>query len=217
MTINFLGDSITAGAGAGTVDNMYTTMIGKQFGVKVNNYGVSGTRIARQRKSSDNPKEDEDFLLRATKMGPLADFVFVFGGTNDYGHGDAPIGKYGDRTPFSFYGALTLLVEYLIGVYGREKACFILPLPRAGDENRYGDGSKKIPTLTLNGYRKVMEEVLERYGIDFLDLCEKFPKTKLSELTIDGLHPNPEGNRILAGSVCTYLQRKGFIKNDGLL
>lgn len=48
-TINFLGDSITEGAGASCLENRYTDVLAREFGLKkANNYGISGTRIARQ-------------------------------------------------------------------------------------------------------------------------------------------------------------------------
>ena len=62
MRIIFLGDSITAGAGAGTVENMYTAQIEKLTGAEVLNYGVGGTRIARQTRPSADPSFDKDFL-----------------------------------------------------------------------------------------------------------------------------------------------------------
>ena len=81
MVINFLGDSITEGAGAGSPENMYVNLVGQKLGAAVNNYGVGGTRIARQTTPTDPPRADEDFLIRAAKMDKNADFVFVFGGT----------------------------------------------------------------------------------------------------------------------------------------
>lgn len=48
-TVNFLGDSITAGVGASRAENRYTDVAAREFGLKkANNYGISGTRIARQ-------------------------------------------------------------------------------------------------------------------------------------------------------------------------
>ena len=43
--------------------------------------------------------------------------IFVFGGTNDYGHGDAPLGKQGDNDPLTFYGALYDLYQRLLKKY----------------------------------------------------------------------------------------------------
>ena len=78
----------------------------------VKGYGVSGTRIAVQKKEI-NEAWNENFIERAKRMDKNADIVCVFGGTNDYGHGDAPIGNIGDDNPATFYGALNTLFRYL--------------------------------------------------------------------------------------------------------
>ena len=139
MKINFLGDSITAGATLASVDEMYTNILCKKVGAIENNYGVCGTRIARQTKPSAEAKFDEDFLKRAEKLDTTADFTFVFGGTNDYGHGDASLGEIGDKTPYSFYGALNLLTEYLLTKFNNRKFCYVLPLPRYNENSPYGE------------------------------------------------------------------------------
>lgn len=216
MVINFLGDSITAGAGAVTVANMYTTRLCAMLGAVENNYGICGTRIAKQRvhRNPDDLSEDEDFLVRAEKMATNADFVFVFGGTNDYGHGDATMGSLGSTDCYTFYGALDALCRYLLGVYGREKLCFILPLPRFDSANIYGEsGAKKSPSQPLSAYIEAERAVLTSFDIDFLDLSDDFPTPLTSsgdELTMDGLHPNPKGHKIIADRLYTYLRQKGF-------
>ena len=45
--INFLGDSITEGAGASDEAHRYTDVFARMYGAKANNYGVGGSRIAR--------------------------------------------------------------------------------------------------------------------------------------------------------------------------
>ena len=128
MIISFLGDSITEGVGATSRENRFSSVLCRKVGAIEENYGLSGTRIARQRVHyGDVP--DEDFIIRTRWMDPKADFVFVFGGTNDFGHGDAPIGQKGDDTPFTFYGAMKQLCDILLEKYGKDKVCFILPTP----------------------------------------------------------------------------------------
>ena len=46
--IFFLGDSITAGAGASKIENNYVNKVGEKLGVESLNFGVGGTRIAKQ-------------------------------------------------------------------------------------------------------------------------------------------------------------------------
>ena len=130
MKLIFLGDSITEGVGATCEENKYVSVVAKICGVETANFGVSGTRIARQNKPTLPRTFDYDFQMRAEVMDKDADMVFVFGGTNDYGHGDAKIGSENDDTPYTFYGGLNNLMKKLIGIYGKEKICFILPMRR---------------------------------------------------------------------------------------
>lgn len=113
----FLGDSITAGSGASCVENGYVSVFGKISGADVRNYGIGGTRIARQKQPSCEPTHDLDFVQRVDDMDEDADIVAVFGGTNDYGHGDAPLGTFESRDVYTFYGAMHTLCQKLINKY----------------------------------------------------------------------------------------------------
>ena len=65
MVINFLGDSITQGAGADCEEDMYVNVVGAMLGCEVRNYGIGGTRIARQNILSEQHVYDLDFLMRS--------------------------------------------------------------------------------------------------------------------------------------------------------
>ena len=48
--INFLGDSITEGVGVEKTENIFHQIIKEKYGLKeAENYGISGTRIAKQK------------------------------------------------------------------------------------------------------------------------------------------------------------------------
>ena len=53
--IAFLGDSITYGVGASCAETSYVGAFAKESGAQVFNFGVSGTRIARQTTPSPPP------------------------------------------------------------------------------------------------------------------------------------------------------------------
>jgi lysophospholipase L1-like esterase len=214
MKINFLGDSITSGGGAGSVEKSYVSVFERITGYEVRRYGAGGTRIAKQRTPSPVATWDRDFQERALTMEKDADFVFVFGGTNDYGHGDAPLGSFDDKDPYTFYGGLRCLIEYLLGVYGKEKLCFITPLPRYMEDDAKGEnGGKPHEVAPLSKYVEIIREVTSAYGIAVLDLyAEQFfprPTTdKGDDYTADGLHPNAEGHARLAERIARYLKEK---------
>lgn len=198
--INFLGDSITEGAGASIYENCYVEVLKRKFSLaEARNYGIGGTRIARQRIPSAEAKFDRDFPSRVGEMEEDADMVVVFGGTNDHGHGDAPIGCESDRTPDTFIGACHTLYASL-----KEKfSCPIVvltPLHRALENREDG--------IELKDYVNLIKEIAPQYGLPVLDLYEKsaINIATLSELTGDGLHPNDRGHEILAEEIGKYLQ-----------
>ncbi len=210
-TILFLGDSITEGACASAIEKNYVSLVGKKLNLDSLNFGVGGTRIAKHTNPEYYP---EYFLLRAKKMPSEADYVFVFGGTNDYGHGDAKIGSFEDKTDDTFYGALKNLIEYLVERYGKEKICFILPLKRYDEGNPYGDGYKSEPSLPLSGYVQIIKEVLSAYSVEYMCLDSDFPTPKTNKgdkLTMDGLHPNDIGHEIIANRIVEFLVKKGIV------
>lgn len=214
MKINFLGDSITAGAKLNSLDELYTRILCEEIGATENNYGISGTRFARQTKPSADACCDRDFLSRADDLDATADFTFVFGGTNDYGHGDAPFGESSDKTPYTFCGACNLLAETLVKKFGRDKLCFILPLPRYNEDDPYGErGCKKVAGKPLSAYREQIKRVADENGIDVIDMTGYFPMPQSAdgdEFTADGLHPNFAGQKLIADRLYGY-----FIKKTG--
>ena len=121
MKILFLGDSITQGVGASSDKFNYVSRVRDTLSAEVINYGVSGTRIGRQTYMNFTPMFNYDFRLRAEIMEKTCDMVFVFGGTNDYGHGQLHIGDVSSSGEDTFVGNLKLLIEYLIEKYGKKK------------------------------------------------------------------------------------------------
>ena len=125
MKINFLGDSITEGWGASSPEKGFVTLVGNALNCEVNNYGIGGTRIAISAVPSIEPRWDLYFGERVKDMDKDADIVFVFGGTNDYGHGTAPFGEFGDKDPRTFYGAVDYLINQLLLYYKKDRIVFI--------------------------------------------------------------------------------------------
>ena len=213
MIINFLGDSITQGAGASREENTYVALVGAMLGCTVRNYGIGGTRLARQTVPSSDPIYDEDFLKRSKTMKDDADFLFVFGGTNDYGHGDAEFGALDSEDVYTFCGAANTLYSELIRRYGKEKICVVLPLHRYDEANPYGDGSKRKAGAILQDYVSALTAIAQKHGLYVMEFEKEFPIPATNtgdELTVDGLHPNDKGHRILAEKVCAYVRAKSL-------
>lgn len=211
LKINFLGDSITEGHGTSGTDAIYWSILKNEASLgAARGYGIGGTRIAKQRKPSD-PRWDLDFCQRYEKMDPDADAVVVFGGTNDFGHGDAPLGTPDDRTPDTFYGACHYLLEGLINRYPDATIVVMTPLHRTNEDNPRGDGHKTENLATLSQYVAIIKEVAAYYSLPLLDLWSVSgiqPKVEANRVRFcpDGLHPSDAGHRLIASRLKGFLE-----------
>ena len=196
LTINFLGDSITEGAGTTGIDKVFHQIIKEKFGLKIAyNHGIGGTRLARQIVPGiDYPKFDLTFEIRAEAMDRNADAVVVFGGTNDYGHGDAPFGTLDSEDIYTFCGAVNSLINKLKRDFPNSKIIFMTPLHRTGETQPSMPDSK-----ILEDYVNAIGTICEKHGIPVIDLFKINPLDPTDEkLVPDGLHPNDEGHVIMA-------------------
>lgn len=206
--INFLGDSITEGGIVTAPERMFVEVMGRNCNLAANrNYGISGTRIARQQVPSEDLSFDQYFSSRSGKMDPDADIVVVFGGTNDYGHGDAPIGTKEDRTADTFYGACHELFTLLPKQFPAAKIVVLTPLHRLKEDTPIN----AVGTVLLD-YVKIIRELAAQYGLPLLDLYETSAiQAHIPELaekyTTDGLHPNDLGHAVLAEEIAAFLQQ----------
>lgn len=209
-TINFLGDSITEGVGASTIENRFTDVLAREYGLKAaNNYGIGGSRIARQIVITSDVC-DRDFCMRYKEMDKNADAVVVFGGTNDYGHGEAPLGVPEDRAPDTFWGACHYLFNGLLELYNGKPILILTPLHRLDENNPLGDGSKPYSVASLKTYKDIIVNVAEQYGLPVLDLyatsgIQPLNETNRKLLLPDGLHPSDMGHALIARRIANAL------------
>lgn len=204
LKVNFLGDSITFGTGSSAPEFRYPSMLEREQGLAVaRNYGIGGTRFARQHTPS-NAKWDQDFCSRVEGMDPDADLIVVFGGTNDFGHGDAPMGTFEDRTPDTFYGACHTLMSSLIEKYPTSTIVFITPIHRETEDRLNHNGCRLVD------YVDIIKEVARYYSLPVLDLFATAgiqPKLAVQKeaLCPDGLHPNDAGYRRITDRLAAFL------------
>ncbi len=209
-TILFLGDSITEGACAKGEENVYHQVCAGILGFDTVIDGISGSRIARQHKPSESPRFDIDFNKRISEHDEKIDFVVVFGGVNDFGHGDAPFGEDGDNTPDTFIGAVNTLCGQIKDIYG-ENAAFILPMHNTFENDPHGEfGKKPVAGKLLREYGLKIKEIASSYGYPVLDLWNDSKLNPLypenAHLFADGLHPTNEGHHILGERVAEFLR-----------
>ena len=180
-TGDFLGDSLTE-------QNQYTSKLASLFGIVVNNYGKSGTTIS-------NKNATNYFVTRVSSMSTDCDFVFVMGGTNDWGL-SADLGQKGDITANTFYGGLYLMFEALRSRFPT-KPIFVSTITQRNwqsggqasgiDSNSNGD--------SIMDFNEAIVYMAHRYGCIVMDgfgesgICV----SNLSTYTVDNLHFNADG------------------------
>ena len=209
--IVFLGDSITQGVGPSSTDHVYWKVLERNTGAQCFNFGMSGSRIAAQLVPVLHPDSERSFITRADEMIPDADIVVVFGGVNDFAHGDAPFGSHDDRTDATFCGAVHVLMEKLLERYPQGQIVFMTPL-HCVFEDEVGVNPYGVRRCgNLQRYVDAIMEAAAFYGIPVLDLFRTSsiqPRVPFNmQLNMpDGIHPNDAGNARIAGRLEGFLR-----------
>jgi len=203
--INILGDSISAGLGASSVENGYVgRLIQKYPDAVIRNYSVSGSCISNNRLWGL-----ESFCTRADEMYPDAELVIVFGGSNDYCC-CTPLGTPEDRTEDTFYGACYVLFEKLLRKFHGKVIAVMTPLHRLDEDGNICEGRQMI--APLYEYVRVLKERAAWFGFPVIDLFATSGMQPnfdfIREIYFpDGLHPNDTGHEVLFRRVDAALRQ----------
>lgn len=208
LKVNFIGDSITYGSGATTRENGFVSVFGRKTGCVARNYGIGGTRVSRQRKPSVHPEWDSCFLDRVEKMDADADVVVVFGGTNDFGHGDAPLGTMSETDEYTFYGAYKSLMDRLIERFPAARIVLMTPTHRLSEAKIMSEAGLRRDPLVK--YVQAVREIGDYYSAPVLDLwacsgIQPLNPILKEKYTKDGLHPNDAGHERIADLLIAFL------------
>lgn len=186
-TALFFGDSITQGYinGSTISGENYVKKFSNKVGLTYTNKGIGGALFT----SGKNAVETIPTTIQNTTLNK--DFVFIAGGTNDFGLG-AEIAD--------FKTAISTLCTYLKANYTGE-VIFITPINRVTTSN-----DEKAP---LNMYRNIIAEYAMQNGYSVVDGSKlNFPEEAGDYASIafgDGLHPSEIGYSVYAKSLATVL------------
>ena len=217
LKVNFLGDSITRGTGVTDPENCrYDNRLKVMCDLSaVNNYSIGGSRLAHQIHPSELPRYDLCFCGRAFDMDTSADMVIVYGGVNDYLHGDAPFGEMGDTTPATYCGGVYFLMKYIRENYPNKPVIFMTParcyLRKEVDDLLVSTHAKKLPGgKPLLAYVDVILETAKLFDIRVLDLYHELgldphDPVCFDTYTVDGLHFNDAGHAVIAQTLKDFI------------
>ncbi len=198
-----LGDSITEGVDD---ERRYVYHLAQLSGARVDNFGVSATRIATRLVPHETPSWNDSFLLRAERMTDDYDVIIIFGGTNDYARANpTPLGDMDSEDEHTFYGALKLLYKKVIKAHPEATVVAVTPLHREKEKD-YG-----LEGLELLDYVKAVREVASLYSIPVIDLwntagIQAQDKEVMAVYLRDGLHPTAFGAKRIADRIYAFLK-----------
>lgn len=215
--VNFLGDSITEGSGVENQENRFDNRIFKMCELSAaNRYAISGSRIAHQIHPSEKPRYDLCFCGRAYDMDETADMVIVYGGVNDFIHGDAPFGEIGDTTPATYCGGVYFLMNYLRETYGNKPIIFMTParmfLRKEVSDLIPSTHAKKLTKgKPLIDYVEVILQTSKQFDIHILNLYKELGidphnPEDFETYTMDGLHFNDIGHEKIANLLKNFIE-----------
>ena len=196
---NFLGDSQTEVNSHKT--KIYHDWVKEILGLsKVNNYGISGTTIAKK-----NTSDNSAMCVRYANMDNNADLICVMGGVNDRWF-NCQLGKFGDTDPITFYGAMETLCDGLLTKYPGKTIIFITPT----EQNHNGCNSANRTGYTPTDFANAMKRVCAKYSIPVFDAntCSGiYPlnQANASLYTTDKLHLNNKGHEVLGNKLSKFI------------
>lgn len=142
-------------------ESVWTKLLAEKHGMILTNFAQNGTTITRKTTTMSGTTFLDTDSVHAKVMDNLnnpveADYIIVFGGTNDIERNDqCPLGTIDDATSKTFYGALNAICQRLIQTYPSGNICFITPYVRnAGLAN----------TEVCKKYIKAIHDVCEKWG-----------------------------------------------------
>lgn len=211
--IMFCGDSITFGAKASLDENgikkNYGYYIQKATGCNAMFNAISGSTMT-------NISGRNGFSVdRYKNLGDDLDYIILAFGTNDSSQSEDLIGKYGDTTNETFYGAWKIVIDYLIANYPTTKIG-IIGFWRGNQSYEWTDALRDIS----NKYRiPMLDFMFDKNipivgGTDFRSYKPDSPFTvdyntlvaRQQTFLADTVHPNDVGYQYISPIIQNYIE-----------
>lgn len=186
-----VGDSITYGHGIKDREHdAYPGLLGSLLGDKydVRNFGVSGSTTMM---GTDMPYMNEQAYKDALAFNP--EIVTIKLGTND----SKP---YNWKEQDHFKDDLKTLIESFRSLPSKPKIWLCLPVPAMGRAWSIND------SVIYNGVIPYIKEVAQEENIPLIDLNTPFQGKR--QYFPDTIHPNEEGQQIIAETIFSYVFAK---------
>lgn len=193
--VMFIGDSITAGTAA-TIK--YTDMIAQQLNTTTQAEGVVSSTFSNGTINQTIPAIVD--RIKNINFDNVTHVVF-FAGTNDFGRG-VELGTINDNSNNTFYGAVKDCIKQLKDK--SVKISFVTPILRF-------DGRTNDHGYMLKDFASALIEIASLNNLPILDLYKNYgvnDSNKSTYIANDMLHPNNNGQRLLATKIGSFLNYK---------
>lgn len=196
------------------MSNIFWNRIAEATGAKCHGYGIGGTRIAPECQKGQETEDKLYFGARVKDMISDADVVVVFGGTNDFGHGEIFFGDLRGEQKHSFCGAFHQLLIDLLTRYPAAQIVVMTPLHRTTEDDLGVNEHGTRREHRLEDYVDAIIHISGYYGVPVLDLfrvsgMQPAVPVIMEKYMPDGLHPNDEGHAIIAEKLIGFLKLLG--------
>lgn len=228
ITVNILGDSISADTAKNELSQKYHGVWASKFNMDVNNWSRGGSAVTGDYKAEGKlletyvPRmermiEGNSTAQEAVTSENKPDILIVWGGTNDY-NGHWTIGNPGDDNRSTFCGAIYEIITMARDNYPDAKLVFFTPIKRCDYTPAEGWDNSGKRRYELDEYVNAMLETCEYYGVPCLDFYnnERLEFIGLRSLYItDGVHLSAAGHKIFADVAVEEMEKAGIIKTHG--
>lgn len=200
MRLICIGDSLTFGYGV-HLSQRWTQLCAQETGWELVNEGINGDTTGGMLARMQGGVLAE---LREGGLGADRPYVLLMGGSNDvfYSGSDA-----------AARGNMGAMIHQLFSVGVLPMVGIPLPAdaphaPRAWAAAVDFEAAER----TMKEYCAWLKRYCTAFGVPYIDFCADFlsPDGSIrSELLLDGLHPMPEGHRLMARRLSAQLKRQG--------
>ena len=211
ITDNTWGDKLT------WVDLISANL--SEFDVTVVNDAVAGSGITGHGKATGTTtqhQDDEynyvyDLVTDGETLQTDADYIVILAGTNNWASSTA-LGDMSSTGYTTIYGALKGILGYISE--HSTATVFVCTIPQrynTADEskstNAYGEPLDNN-NVSLADYCEPFRKLSAFYGMPCVHLNEAlgWNRINIDSFTIDGLHPNEVGDKMLAGFICNAIR-----------
>ncbi|HAT4117520.1 TPA: BppU family phage baseplate upper protein [Clostridium perfringens] len=199
-----LGDSLTEKNV--TAKENYTDFVSKDLKITCINHGIGGTGYMRRYDIN------KAFYQRVADLPQDADVITIFGSGNDLALMTS-LGDITDSTIDTLCGCINKTIDNLLEKFPTTPIGIIAPTPWRGN-------TPNIIECQMSRYVDKLEQICKRRGIPYLDLYHYSnlhpDNAKCLNLTYynksavdgngDGVHPNDEGHKIIAGPIREFVK-----------